>query len=70
MDNEAECAASGWFDEQALDVESSHAIAPGATTRYVGAESCFDSDLAGVHGTPASSRYGHRTADVNRGGGV
>jgi subtilase family serine protease len=43
--NEAVCAASGWYAEQALDVESSHAMAPGATTLYVGAQDCFDSSL-------------------------
>ena len=53
--NEAQCGASGWFDEQALDVESSHAIAPGATTLYVGAQSCFDSDLLAALTTAVTS---------------
>jgi subtilase family serine protease len=52
---EAECAASGWYDEQALDVESSHAMAPGATTLYVGAASCFDSDLLAALTTAVTS---------------
>ena len=43
--NEAECAASGWYAEQALDVESSHAMAPGAHIVFVGANDCFDSSL-------------------------
>ena len=55
VDNEAACAASGWFDEQALDVESSHAMAPGATTLYVGAASCFDSDLLAALTTAVTS---------------
>jgi subtilase family serine protease len=53
--DEAACAASGWFDEQALDVESSHAVAPGATTLYVGAQSCFDSDLLAALTTAVTS---------------
>jgi subtilase family serine protease len=52
---EAECGASGWFDEQALDVESSHAMAPGATQLYVGAASCFDSDLLAALTTAVTS---------------
>jgi subtilase family serine protease len=39
------CDASGWYAEQSLDVESSHAMAPGANILYVGATSCLDSDL-------------------------
>ena len=42
MGNEAECGASGWFDEQSLDVESSHSMAPGADILFVGAEDCLD----------------------------
>lgn len=40
-----ECGGSGWLSEQALDVESSHAIAPGATIHFFGAQDCFDSSL-------------------------
>lgn len=43
--NEDECSASGWFDEQSLDVESSHAMAPGADILYVGANDCTDPGL-------------------------
>jgi len=43
--NEAICGASGWFAEQALDVESSHAMAPGAAILFVGAQDCFHSNL-------------------------
>ena len=53
--DQAECAASGWFDEQALDVEASHSMAPGANTLYVGANSCFDSDLLSALTTAVTS---------------
>ncbi len=43
--NEAECGASGWYAEQALDVESSHAMAPGAKIIFVGAQDCLDTSL-------------------------
>jgi subtilase family serine protease len=36
---------TGWYGEQSLDVEAVHAIAPGATIAYVGAQSAFDLDL-------------------------
>jgi subtilase family serine protease len=35
----------GWYDEQSLDVESAHAMAPGANIVYVGAQSPSDVDL-------------------------
>ncbi len=35
----------GWFGEQSLDVEAVHAMAPGATIVYVGAQSPTDLDL-------------------------
>jgi subtilase family serine protease len=44
-DNEAACAASGWFDEAALDVESSHSMAPGANIQFIGAADCTDPGL-------------------------
>ena len=53
--NEAACGASGWFDEQALDVESSHAMAPGADILYVGAQGCFDTDLLAAVQTAITS---------------
>ncbi len=43
--NVALCGGSGWYAEQALDVESSHSMAPGATIGYFGAQDCFDSSL-------------------------
>jgi subtilase family serine protease len=53
--NEGECAASGWFDEQALDVESSHAMAPGADILYVGAQDCTDPSLLAAEQTAVTS---------------
>jgi subtilase family serine protease len=53
--NEALCAASGWFAEQALDVESSHSMAPGAHIVYVGAMDCLDSSLLAAVNTAISS---------------
>jgi subtilase family serine protease len=42
----SECGASGWYGEESLDVEAEHGQAPDANVRFVGAASCFDSDLA------------------------
>jgi subtilase family serine protease len=44
-DQFAACAASGWFAEQALDVEAVHAMAPGAAILFVGAQDCTDVGL-------------------------
>jgi subtilase family serine protease len=49
--NEGECAASGWFDEQALDVEASHSMAPGANIQFVGAQDCLDTSLLAAEQT-------------------
>lgn len=35
------CEASSWAEEQTLDVETVHAMAPGAHILYVGAENCL-----------------------------
>src|SRR5579859_5513712 len=44
--NEALCAGgSGWYAEQALDVESVHTMAPGANILFVGAQDCTDNKL-------------------------
>jgi subtilase family serine protease len=43
--NESICDPSSWLVEQALDVESVHAMATGAHILYVGAKSCLDTDL-------------------------
>jgi subtilase family serine protease len=53
--NEAACAASGWFAEQSLDVESSHTMAPGADILFVGAQDCFDSSLLAALNTAVTS---------------
>ena len=42
FDDQAECAASGWLDEQAIDVESVHGMAPNAHITYVGAQDCVN----------------------------
>ena len=55
VDDEAECAASGWFDEQALDVEASHTMAPGANIQYVGAQDCLDTSLLAAVNTGITS---------------
>jgi subtilase family serine protease len=35
----------GWYDEQSLDVEAAHAMAPGAKIVYVGSQSADDQDI-------------------------
>ena len=42
FNDEAECAASGWATEQAIDVQSVHSMAPNAHILYVGAQNCID----------------------------
>jgi subtilase family serine protease len=37
---ERECGPQGWYGEETLDVESVHAMAPGANIVFVGAENC------------------------------
>lgn len=49
------CQGSSWFAEQALDVEASHAMAPGAAIRYVGAQNCFDQSLLSALQTAVTS---------------
>jgi subtilase family serine protease len=36
---------TGWYDEQSLDVEAAHAMAPGAKIVYVGSQSSDDQDI-------------------------
>jgi subtilase family serine protease len=43
--DETECGASSWLTEQAIDVESVHAMAPDAHIVFAGAKSCLDTDL-------------------------
>jgi len=45
IDDQAECNASGWFPEQALDVESVHSMAPAANVLFVGGKDCTDNGL-------------------------
>ena len=40
VDETVDCDASSWYGEQSLDVEASHATAPGAKLLYVGATDC------------------------------
>jgi subtilase family serine protease len=53
--NEAECGASGWYDEQALDVEAEHTMAPGAHIIFVGAVDCLDQSLLNAVNTAVTS---------------
>jgi subtilase family serine protease len=53
--NVAACGGGGWYPEQALDVESSHTMAPGANIEFVGATSCEDNDLLAADTTAITS---------------
>jgi subtilase family serine protease len=55
VDDQAECGGGGWYDEQALDVESSHAAAPAANIEFVGAQDCLDSSLLAALTTAVTS---------------
>jgi subtilase family serine protease len=55
VDDQAECAASGWYPEQALDVEASHSMAPGADILFVGAQDCLDTSLLAAVNTAITS---------------
>ena len=55
VDDQAACGGSGWFAEQALDVESSHTMAPGANIEFVGAQDCQDSSLLAALQTAITS---------------
>jgi subtilase family serine protease len=39
------CGGGGWFNEQSIDVEALHGMAPAAKLVYLGAASCFDNDF-------------------------
>jgi subtilase family serine protease len=57
---QTECGAeTGWNEEQTLDVEAVHSIAPGATIHYVGAKNC-DTGLD----TALNSVIQHHSADL------
>jgi subtilase family serine protease len=49
------CGGSGWYPEQALDVESVHTMAPGAHIIFVGAKDCFDNNLLAAVNTAVTS---------------
>jgi len=51
FDDQAECGASGWLTEQAIDVEAVHSTAPNAHIVYVGAQDCTDTGLFGAEQT-------------------
>ena len=55
VDDQAECGGSGWYDEQALDVEASHSMAPGADILFVGAQDCQDTSLLAALQTAVTS---------------
>ena len=55
VNDQAACAGSGWFSEQALDVESSHTMAPGAHIQYVGAKNCLNDALLAAVTTAVTS---------------
>jgi subtilase family serine protease len=55
-DQYANCQGGGtWFGEQSLDIESSHAMAPGANILYVGAVDCYNNNLLNAFTTAATS---------------
>ncbi|HEY2576309.1 MAG TPA: S53 family peptidase [Streptosporangiaceae bacterium] len=55
IDDQAECGASGWFPEQALDVESVHSMAPAANIMFVGGKDCTDNGLLDAVNTAISN---------------
>jgi subtilase family serine protease len=74
VDDAAECGGSGWFPEQALDVESVHTMAPGAHINFVGAQDCFDTSLMTALNTAVTSgasvvsdSYGDTLGDIFEG---
>jgi subtilase family serine protease len=55
VQNTGVCGGSGWYPEQALDVESVHTMAPGAHIIFVGASDCFDNNLLAAVNTAITS---------------
>jgi subtilase family serine protease len=41
----SDCDAASWYGEETLDVEAVHGTAPDANVVYMGARSCYDTDL-------------------------
>jgi subtilase family serine protease len=59
--DENQCqGTAGWAGEESLDVEAVHSMAPGATVRYFGANSCNDPDMLAVF----TNIIDHRLADM------
>ena len=42
---QGKCGPQGWYQEETLDVEAVHAMAPGANIRYYASASCYLDDL-------------------------
>jgi subtilase family serine protease len=55
VDDATVCGGSGWYPEQALDVESVHTMATGAHIEFVGAQDCFDNNLLAAVNTAVTS---------------
>jgi len=55
VDDQTECSGSGWYDEQALDVEAVHSMAPKADIVFVGAQDCLDTSLLSAVNTAITS---------------
>jgi len=55
VDDQTECSGSGWYPEQALDIESVHSMAPKADIVFVGAQDCFDNSLLSAVNTAITS---------------
>jgi subtilase family serine protease len=54
------CGAQGWYGEETLDVESVHAMAPGANILYVGGANC----AGGLNKAWASVIDGHKASVI------
>ena len=55
VDQQTVCDGSGWYPEQALDVEAVHSMAPKADIIFVGAQDCFDNSLLSAVNTAITS---------------
>jgi subtilase family serine protease len=55
-----ECGPQGWYGEETLDVESVHAMAPGAKVLYVGGSNC----AGGLDKAWASTIDGHKASVI------
>jgi subtilase family serine protease len=55
-----QCGAQGWYGEETLDVESVHAMAPGANVLYVGGANCG----GGLNKAWASVIDGHKASVI------